>query len=422
MTTTVGQELQQAREERSLSIDQAAAATRIRPHYIRALESGDFDALPSVAQARGFLRAYASYLGVDPDPLLRLLESQESTPPSPLPAPASDSDAGTEIPQEASAIFVEVGERLKRQRELLGLSLDDVERHTYLRLHYLLALEAGNLDGLPSPVQGRGMLNNYATFLGLDPDTLLLRFAEGLQLRLAARQAAQPQPRSAARSRQFVWPAPLKRIFSGDVLIGGGLAVFLIVFIFWGAIRIFATLSRTDITPTAPSIAEVLLATSTPTPTETPQPVTPTAPPPLEVFPTQALVTDAETGAMISPQPISGVQVYVNVRQRAWMRALVDGVIEFEGRVVPGSAYPFAGEDSVEIQTGNAAALQVLVNGVDFGLLGATGQVVDRIFSVLGEITATPTITPTSSPTLPATTTSLPSPTQPVQVTAPALP
>jgi hypothetical protein len=85
------------------------------------------------------------------------------------------------------------------------------------------------------------------------------------------------------------------------------------------------------------------------------------------------------------------------------MRALVDGVVEFEGRVVQGSAYPFAGENSVEIQTGNGAALQVLFNGVDLGLLGASGQVVDRIFSLQGEVTPTPTITPTAFPTEPTT-------------------
>ena len=39
--------------------------------------------------------------------------------------------------------------------------------------------------GLPSPVQGRGMLKNYADFLGLESDTLLLTFADGLQTGLA---------------------------------------------------------------------------------------------------------------------------------------------------------------------------------------------------------------------------------------------
>jgi hypothetical protein len=33
------------------------------------------------------------------------------------------------------------------------------------------------------------MLSNYAIFLGFDPEPLLLRFAEGLQANLAARQA-----------------------------------------------------------------------------------------------------------------------------------------------------------------------------------------------------------------------------------------
>ena len=422
MTTTVGQELRRAREVRSLSIEQAAAATRIRPHYLRALESGELDALPSMAQARGFLRAYAGYLGLEPEPLLAQIDSEGVAPEIAAPETALRSEAEAELPKEAEAIFKEVGERLQRQRELLGLSLDDVERHTHLRQHYLIALETGNLEGLPSPVQGRGMLNNYATFLGLDPDPLLLRFAEGLQLRLAARQAVQPQPRPAAKRQQLVLPAPLRRFLSSDLLIGGGLALFIVVFIVWGAIRIFATLTRTDVTPTAPSIAEVLLATSTPTATETPLPVTPTSLPSLEVFPTQALVTDAVSGALITPQPASGVQVYVNVRQRAWMRALVDGEVEFEGRVIPGSAYPFAGESSVEIQTSNGAGLQVLLNGVDLGLLGTFGQVVDRIFSIQGEITPTPTITPTTNPTAPVTPTALPTATQAVQVTAPALP
>jgi cytoskeleton protein RodZ len=422
MSTTVGQELRQAREARSLSIDQAAAATRIRPHYIRALESGEFSALPSVAQARGFLRAYAGYLGLDVEPLLALLDSKETAPAAARTEASPPGEPEIELPEEAAATFLDVGERLQRQRELLGLSLDDVERHTHLKQHYLIALEAGNLEGLPSPVQGRGMLNNYATFLGLDPDPLLLRFAEGLQLRLAARQALQPSPRPTAERRQSAMPAPLRRLLSGDMLIGGGLALFLIVFMIWGAIRIFATLTRTDVTPTAPSIAEVLLATATPTATETPLPVTPTAPLPPQNFPTQILVTDEVTGALLSPQPASGVQVYVNVRQRAWMRALVDGVVEFEGRVIPGSAYPFAGESSVEIQTSNGAGLQLQLNGVDLGLMGSFGQVVDRIFSSQGEVTPTPTITPTANPTLPVTPPPIPTATQPAQVTAPALP
>jgi cytoskeletal protein RodZ len=105
-----------------------------------------------------------------------------------------------------------MGLLLQRQRDLLGLSLEDVERHTHLRTHYLRALEAGKLEDLPSPVQGRGMLKNYTTFLGLDPEPLLLRFAEGLQARLAAQQAAQPRKRAPAVAEPPRPISPLRRL------------------------------------------------------------------------------------------------------------------------------------------------------------------------------------------------------------------
>jgi hypothetical protein len=99
------------------------------------------------------------------------------------------------------------------------------------------------------------------------------------------------------------------------------------------------------------------------------------------------------------------VQVYVTVQERAFMRASVDGKIEFEGRVLPGSAYTFQGKDRIEILTGNGAALQVFYNQQDQGPLGLFGQVIDRVFTSQGVLTPTATITPTS------TVTSRPSPT-----------
>jgi len=57
METSIGQQLRKARETQALTIDQAAAATRIRAHYLSAIELGEWDKLPSVVQARGFVRA-----------------------------------------------------------------------------------------------------------------------------------------------------------------------------------------------------------------------------------------------------------------------------------------------------------------------------------------------------------------------------
>ncbi len=410
MNNPIGEQLRQSRESRSLTLEEASRATYMRVSYLRALESGDFDALPSKTQARGFLRAYASYLGLDAEPFLAALDSpQTPTRQKPNSArPVSLVSGVVPTPPEAEAIFKEIGQRLRRQRELLGLSLEDVERHTRLRLHQLQRLEEGDFDALPSTVQGRGMLNNYATFLGLDPEALLLRYADGLQSRLAVRHATKPRRRSFLPAGMRL-PAALQRWLSGELFITVIVVAFLIGFVVWGMGRIFSMRVEQEATPTAPSIADVLLAPQTPS--EIPATMTPTATQPV-ALPAIANQPTITTTLDTQASPVPGlVQLNVTVRQRAWMRVLVDGKAEFEGRVLPGTAYQFSGEKQVEILTGNAAALQVLFNQKDMGSLGTFGQVVDQIYTVEGILAPTPSLTPSPTDTLKPSPTSRVTPT-----------
>lgn len=396
MIDSIGQQLRQVRESHALSLEQASRATHIRMHYLQALEAGELEAMPSAVQARGFLRAYANYLGLDAEPMLASLDDAgiaASIAREDLSETIKDAPAAADGSVEA--IFIEIGGRLKHQRQLLGLSLEEVERHTHLRLRYLEALESGNLAELPSPVQGRGMLNNYAGFLGLDPDPLLLLFAQGLQAQLAVRQAARPTPTKPVAAREPRPPGYLRRVFSGESVLAVFTVIFLAGFVIWGAVRIFTVRTNRVTSPTAPSIAEVLLSPSTET--ATPTALRPTPTPPLA-----PLTTDQpESTALIAVLPGSeqGIQVYVTVRQRAWMRAIVDGEIAFEGRVIPGNAYPYEGKERVEILTGNGAALQIFFNQQDLGPMGQFGEVVHRVYTVEGVITPTPTITSTPTET-----------------------
>lgn len=61
---TAGQILHQARIKKNLAIDQVAKATKIRPSYLQALEKDDYQKLPSVTSARGFIKNYAEFLGL----------------------------------------------------------------------------------------------------------------------------------------------------------------------------------------------------------------------------------------------------------------------------------------------------------------------------------------------------------------------
>jgi cytoskeletal protein RodZ len=62
---TIGQQLRQAREERSVPLREVADQTRISIHYLEAIEANEFNRLPGGIFNRSFLKAYARYVGVD---------------------------------------------------------------------------------------------------------------------------------------------------------------------------------------------------------------------------------------------------------------------------------------------------------------------------------------------------------------------
>src|SRR5438132_6331438 len=61
----LGASLRDARRKRGLELDAVQRATRIRRRYLEAIENERFDLLPGDAYARGFLREYAEFLGLD---------------------------------------------------------------------------------------------------------------------------------------------------------------------------------------------------------------------------------------------------------------------------------------------------------------------------------------------------------------------
>jgi cytoskeletal protein RodZ len=64
------QRLYAARERKRVDLSRAERDTKIRAHYLDALERGDWRALPGAVYTKGFLRNYALYLGLDPEEVL----------------------------------------------------------------------------------------------------------------------------------------------------------------------------------------------------------------------------------------------------------------------------------------------------------------------------------------------------------------
>ncbi len=574
MIKTIGQRLKETREYRHLSLEKVAAETHIRLRFLQALESDDFSVMPSEVQARGFLRNYARYLGLDleavlaelhqeqvqspekneivfeqapvleeakkdeerqpeqpntpgdlsaaspfglawikrlirrvvPDVPDNLQEEESSSPPEGVTTPGpilpdveEEVKASLEIPSEPDAmsdpaihqdmiqeplgaqeqdvenqpesnetarklfwtglrkafrirltrlpgqdepeeeennedldssgqeplladtvqevyssqdILKEIGHQLRERREMLSLSLDEIERHTHMRSQLLKALENGNSDLLPSTVQTRGMLQNYAGFLDLDVEAFLLRFADALQARHREKYPQKP----VGRRTQPVFPETLPRLRSfiaSDLIFGLGMMILLVSFAIWGISSVIATQNRQEeIEPqaTSPSIAEALIGTVVET-VETPETFVPAADTPLPALP-------AGTLDLAAPEDNVAVQINIVVVERTYLRVHVDGEDVFDGRALPGNAFPFEAEQSVEILAGNAAALRVTYNQRDLGLLGGFGELVNYVFTA--EDVLTPTAEPSSTPTPTPPVTPTPSPTPSPTPTIPA--
>lgn len=75
----LGNTLSRTRRARGITLEDAERDTHVSRRYLAALESEDFSVFPAPVYARGFLRTYSRYLGLNPEELLRIFPSGELT-------------------------------------------------------------------------------------------------------------------------------------------------------------------------------------------------------------------------------------------------------------------------------------------------------------------------------------------------------
>jgi len=68
--SSFGEELRKQRELRQITLQEIAESTKVNLRLLEALEHDDFDALPGGLFTRGFIRAYAGHLGLDPEAMV----------------------------------------------------------------------------------------------------------------------------------------------------------------------------------------------------------------------------------------------------------------------------------------------------------------------------------------------------------------
>jgi cytoskeletal protein RodZ len=72
------------------------------------------------------------------------------------------------VPEERETMLQEAGKKIRRKREELGLTLEDVHEATKIRINFLQGIEQGDYSGFPGTVYVRGFIRTYLQFLGAE--------------------------------------------------------------------------------------------------------------------------------------------------------------------------------------------------------------------------------------------------------------
>ncbi len=281
--------------------------------------------------------------------------------------------------------MAELGRQLQAAREARGYSVVEAAQGTHIRATYIAAMEQDRFEDLPAPVYARGFLRNYATFLGLDAEDLVATLDHAL--------GTEHKPRRSRNSPEIagpVWPGPRPRAIAGAVVL---VLIFAFVAYLFHQYSDFVATSSQGVfaatpSPTAMAIAPAIpIATVTPIPTLPPSPVAaaspsaaPTRPPP----PTPPPTATVAPAASPTPQPTATQSARLALAMQftgpCWLRVTVDGKQVFEGTLQAGTSKTWDGSQFITIRVGNAGGAMVTFNGRSEGLLGASGQVVEKTY------------------------------------------
>lgn len=80
-----GERLRVARQDKGLSVNDVAAALKLPVRYVNALDAGDLSILPEATFVRGYAKAYARLVGLDPSSIVSAFAPVEVRVPKPLP-------------------------------------------------------------------------------------------------------------------------------------------------------------------------------------------------------------------------------------------------------------------------------------------------------------------------------------------------
>jgi cytoskeleton protein RodZ len=256
------------------------------------------------------------------------------------------------------------GERLRREREMRGITLDEISESTKISRRHLESLEKEDFDALPGGIFNKGFVRAYARYLGIDEDQAVADYssvhsdqsvpADQFPLDVHDKPDPQLNPRRS--------PVPLVLAL---------IALLVVLAVVWVRNRTRHTEGPANIAPAATTGTSVQNASATPA--EAVPPDTGTA--------TPSATPDQATPATV---PEHTFVVLVKAKEDAWVSLTADGKKTWAGILRADTQKLVRAGKKIEIYTGNAGGLELSYNGRPLGAIGSESEVRTLTFTAKG--------------------------------------
>jgi cytoskeleton protein RodZ len=253
------------------------------------------------------------------------------------------------------------GEHLKREREMRGVSLDEICAATRISTRFLEALENEEWERLPGGIFNRGFVRAVARFLGLDEEGFVAEYA------LALNETA-PAP---TWQNQNIKP----QATNIDWRPWAGLGVVLIVLLgagwfgwHWHAVRKAQRAAAQHAAEAAqappPAPAPVIVPSSPPAGDASVSAAAPSA------SDSSAGDDDSDSAAI----PANGLLLKIEAGKATTVRVSADGKRVFDGRIIAGQNRSFIAQTNFDVSAKDAGALLLELNGRTLAPIGPPGR------------------------------------------------
>ncbi len=236
-----------------------------------------------------------------------------------------------------------LGQDLKRERELRGISLKEISSSTKISLRFLQALEEDRLDILPGNFFIKAILRTYAKFIGLEEDYVLNKYYEtSLEL-----EQSQESKQTKRKTRPIVTKNIRKLIYSLALIIIILLFLFFLYYLFFLKKKTSSAIEAPK--PSTPLQAEMTL-------------------PPSRTEPLAEFIREE-----------ANITIEISFLEETWLQVWADGMLKVDGLKQPGEKFMVKANEEFLIHLGNAGGISYTLKNRQGKQLGPSGAVIKNL-------------------------------------------